>query len=639
MRAVLLALAPLLASSCASPAPWEFTGCDALDESLCALPFPSTFHLRESPTDTGWTLALTSDTLPLTEDGQPLDPTWWNERDGFSVGSPILSSFGDLDPSNLAGFGSIERSQAAESPSILLDVTTGEHVPHWVEVDAHATDSAGKLTILWPAQALDFDHHYIVAYRDLQRVDGAPVDPSPAFEALRAGARSDDPNLTHRRALYEDTIFPELELAGFARDELVLAWDFHTASRGSTIGRLEHMRDDALARLGDVGPDYQILGVTEEDCDTPGAVVWKTLQGRFTVPSYTETPGVNTLLTRGEDGMPFANGEREAGFLVRVPCSVRNDPGPTTILEYGHGLLGDETEARTGWLARYANEHRVVVVAGRQIGMATEDYPGIALMVANDLSRFATLPERLHQGVLEQVLLARLARGQLGTDPELLVDGQRLIGPESEVVWYGNSQGGIVGGAAVGASPDIQRAVLGVGGAPYPLLLPRSKDFEPFFDIFKARYPDALDRMFIIEGLLVQLWDTGESVAWAHEIADDPDKNVLIQIAIGDPQVHRLGSIYQARSMGTALLTPSLRPIWGLETAASPHSGSAYVEYDYGAGDGGDTNLPPDVPFDPHECPRRTPAAQQQAARFLATGVVEDFCDGDCTFEPVGICR
>ena len=42
----------------------------------------------------------------------------------------------------------------------------------------------------------------------------------------------------------------------------------------------------------------------------------------------------------------------------------------------------------------------------------------------------------------------------------------------------GNSQGGIMGLMLAAVSPDIERAVLGVPGMNYSLLLPRSVDFD-----------------------------------------------------------------------------------------------------------------------------------------------------------------
>lgn len=624
-------------SSCGSEPEWTFSGCDPLDEALCALPFPSTFHLRPDETaETGWRVALDGFHLPTDRDNQRLDTTLWNERDGFSVATPFLAGLGDWDTSSVPGYDSIARYADADIGSILLDAETGERVPHWVEIDAHATDPAERLTVLWPATQLEFDHHYIIAFRGLTRADGSPVPASPAFAALRDKDRTDDPDIENRRRRYDRVIFPALEDAGFPRDELLLAWDVHTASADSTRGRLLAMRDDALERVGEGGPDHRWVDVETFDCTEPGQHIAKTLRGRLDAPLYTEDPGVDTLLNRDEQGMPFADGTREGRFLVQIPCSVVAEPGPTHVIQYGHGLLGDEREAEAGWLKRFADENRFIVIAGRQTGMCTEDYAAVGVMLARDVSGFPTLPERLHQGILENLLLTRLILGGLREDPEFVIDGTPLLdGDASKVAWYGISQGGIVGGAIVGASTDLQRAVFSVGGGPYALLLPRSVDFTPFFEILQSRYPSKLDQMFIIHGLLQHLWDVGESAAWVDTLRD---KQILSQVAVGDAQVHLEGSRWQARGAGLSLVQEPIEPVFGLETRSAPFTGSGYVEIDYALPPGPTVNLPPPKETDTHECPRRGPELQEQVTHFVRTGEIKHTCDGACRFEWDGGC-
>lgn len=629
-------LLPLLAS-CGSPPPWDFSGCDPLDEALCALPWPSDFHAVPDPdTATGWQVRLVDQHLPVNVDGVRVRTDYLNERDGFSIGAPALAAFGALDVDALPRHDSIERSLEPDAKSFLIDLDTGERLPHWVELDAHAQDPAERLTVLWPSQALNYDGHYLVAYRGLTR-GGAAVDPSPAFASLRDELPSSDPDIEGRRAHYEEVVFPALASHGVDRDELVLAWDFHTSSRASALGRVEHMRDQALERAGAQGPAYEITSVDARDCSDPDESTYKILRGRFTVPSYTQEPGADAVLTRDEQGMPFVNGEREPSFMVRIPCSLQRDPGAAFLLQYGHGLLGTETELRAGWIGPFLDEHRMVAIATQWTGMATEDYGAIALMLVQDIGRFAILPERSQQGFIEQALVLRLALGALADDPELQVDGVPLIQPGvSQVGYYGISQGGILGGAYMGLSTDLERGVLGVGGAPYALLLPRSVDFEPFFKILQSMYPSELEQMFFIHGLFGHLWDVGESVGWAHDLVQSPegvpDKRLLLQVALGDAQVHVEGSRYQARSVGARRLAASARPVYGVQSSDAPIDGTGYVEYDYGVPEPTPLNLPPDKGTDTHECVRRTPTAQLQVAHFLKTGEVRNFCEGSCVY-------
>ena len=64
-------------------------------------------------------------------------------------------------------------------------------------------------------------------------------------------------------------------------------------------------------------------------------------------------------------------------------------------------------------------------------------------------------------------------------------------------------------------SPDIQRAVLGVPGMNYSLLLPRTVDCETYEAVFVPAYPDETDRRFILS-FLQMLWDRGEGGGYVH---------------------------------------------------------------------------------------------------------------------------
>ena len=129
----------------------------------------------------------------------------------------------------------------------------------------------------------------------------------------------------------------------------------------------------------------------------------------------------------------------------------------------------------------------------------------------------------------------------------------------------------------------MHRGVFGVPGTPYSLPLPRSHDFEPFFRIFDEKYEDEREKMLIIAGLLEQIWDVADPTAWAWDIAEPPsdvgDKQVLLQVAIGDAQVHSLGAHVQARSYGARFVTPQTRSVWGIEEQAPPFTGNAIVEW------------------------------------------------------------
>lgn len=623
----------------AGPEPREYSDCDPIAYDYCALPYPSSFYLREDPTTvTGWRVHLGATTIPKTRnfDIQP-DPAYWNELDGFSPMGPMLARFPSLSVDNLPGHDDIGASLLDDSNVVVFDAETGERQPVWAELDVSGDRRVGEeFLFIRPARPLANGRRFIVALRGLVDTTGAAIPPSDGFAALRDGTSTDDWDIEGRRDLYEE-IFTKVEGQGWSRAETVLAWDFVVGSKEKITGRAHWMIEDALERVGNGGPAYTITSIEDYPIEENEHTA-RRIYGTFSAPLYTEEDDVGTMLTRDADGMPYYNGETTVPFTIVVPRTAETDPRPLKLLQYGHGLLGGQDEVHAGYLAEIADRHGYVIFAVDWTGMKNEDSDEIALMIVEDISRFAMIPERSHQGFAEFAVAASMMQGNMATDAALQypdADGNLVsVVDPSEVYYYGNSQGAILGGAYVALSPVVQRATLGVGGMPYSLLLSRSADFTPFFALFQAVYPNQEDISFFM-ALMQNLWDSGEAGGYGAQMVDDPidgtpPKTVLVQDAIGDAQVTTLGAHNMARAYGGALIEEPWEEVWGLEVKASGHGGSALVEYEHGAPAVPYENTPPSSEYDTHEDTRRTWAAQEQMATFFATGTVESYCDGVC---------
>ncbi|MCO4747776.1 MAG: hypothetical protein KC912_23475 [Proteobacteria bacterium] len=633
MRAPLLLALSVLAACNGGDTDWEKSGCDPLDPSICALPWPSSYFLEEAESATGYQVAFGEESLPENRDNVQTRPDYINEKDGFSTTGSALVWFDDLSLDGFVLHTDLDDSLADDAKTILLNAETGELHPHYVEQDISAEDESERLLMIRPATPLEYGTRYIVGIRNAEKTAGGPVDVSEAFAALRDDEKTTDGDVEIRREHFEENVFAPLETAGWARSDLQLAWDFVTVSRDNSLGKMDWIGADVLDFMGDDGPVYTITDSSTGDCDN-GADIGLTLEGLMTVPLYTLEDGVRTFLTRDEDGMPFRNGTTDKEFLVRVPCSVLSGDQPAMVMQYGHGLLGSMGEARTGWLSDFANREGFIVVATDWTGMSEEDAPYIALMIVDDVSNFSEIPERSHQGFAEFAALTRLVKTGLVDEPQLQGTSGSLIDP-NEVTYYGNSQGAILGAAFMAQSTEITRGVLGVGGGPYEILLTRSHDFDPFFLLFKEKFTDHRDITLLIS-MMQALWDPAEGAGWLADLGGDapegiPAKQLLMQVGIHDSQVATLGGQFEARAIGASLVAPATRPVWGLEEAAPGFSGSAYVEFKYNdVPDEPIDNTPPDGDYDVHECPRREPAGQQQIIDFLRTGVVNQYCDGIC---------
>src|SRR5262249_56955948 len=182
-------------------------------------------------------------------------------------------------------------------------------------------------------------------------------------------------------------------------------------------------------------------------------------------------------------GVPAQNGFGTIPFVVDIPRSVYDGTGPTNPGRpslWGHGLLGNRFQVHG--LAPFGNAYRFVMSAVDMQGMSDKDVPTVAALVIPDASNFHFIPERLHQGFLNHLLLGRLLVDPVNgfnSDPAFQ-PGRVGVIDTTEVYYSGGSQGGIFGVAIMSIAEDFKRGFLAVPGANYSTLLHRSIDFNPF---------------------------------------------------------------------------------------------------------------------------------------------------------------
>jgi hypothetical protein len=535
---------------------------------------------------------------------------------------------------------------------VLVDAATGERWPYTADLDANPTDGEQPLLILRPAVSFREGHRYVVALRHLRDGAGKEIPAGAEFAALRAKASKTDP------------VFGPLLRKGIRVDDLFLAWTFTVASTRSNTERMLHLRDDAFASLKGKAPTFSVTGTQ----DAYSQRVARRVTGTFTVPNYLTTPvngqepllgtdpglpGTRFLYLPGDE-LPDRNGDFTATFTCDIPTSATTK-NPARASIYGHGLLGGQGEVGAGNVQKMGQENNILYCATDWYGMATGDVPNVATMLA-DMSFFPTLPDRVQQGMLAQLFLARLMKDPRGfaADAAFRSSGKPLL--RSGTVFYdGNSQGGIIGGALMAVAQDITRGVLGVPGMNYSTLLDRSVDFSTYESLFNAAYPSEVDRQLVF-GLIQPLWDRGEANGYAAHITDNPlpgtpRHHVLLDVAFGDHQVSNYAAEVMARTIGArtnvGFLAPGrhwgVQPGWGLPRFRGRWDGSALVYWDSGTARPPLGNVPPAesaglAGHDPHEDPRATYLARVQKALFLQTGgVVVDVCRGaPCKGRPLG---
>ena len=567
------------------------------------------------------------------------------------------------------------RSLDDDSPTVLIDAVTGERLLHWVEVDARADGNpARQALIMRPGASLVPGHRYIVAIRNLAHPGGQPVEAEAVFGAIRDGRDSSIPGYFLKRHHFEKDIFPVLEAAGIGRSELILAWDFRTQTEYGLTHHALDMRDMSFDWLNaQVAADVQTFAVDsiEEDpgaCDD-GEGTWRIVRGTYQVPLFlTEDPEVNILsvgfLNVDANDDPVQNGVTNPDYTISIPCSSLDPEAPVVHpVVLGHGLFGTGESMVTGLVAGLGLDVDVLAGATNWRGLSSADLNyvitqvvGVAALGGNKFEQFPAFPDRLKQGQINTVLLARMMKnGVFNVDPAFQTPlGEGVFpGPSTEMFYFGVSLGGIMGTWFAALTPDVERLNIDVPAMNFAMLLQRSTQFGAFELLLAGiGLTDPLLTLLTLS-LNHEVWVRSEPAGYVRHITTDPfpgtnKKKILLTVAWLDKQVSNQATEILARSLGIPNLDSSIQQgFQGIPDVSGPVD-SAMVIYDQGSYDifnelhygfqGSGRLIPelanriPSGKCDPHGGPRISiPASLDQLAAFLQPGgQVENFCDGLC---------
>jgi hypothetical protein len=663
--------------------------CEVLNNAECLLPYPSSRFISAPFAESngnGVRLEIPQVGIPVLN-GPPVPAEPLNELDGFSPVVQILMHFPQgVDPEQFNASRLLPpsepgppwidtrthdgRSLDEDSPTILLEVESGERILHFIENDAHATkvvegetvpDLERMSLIMRPGESLKPGLHYIVAMRKLKDALGDDIVAERAFAALRDGLPTNIDAIEDRRGRME-AMFTTLGDNGIGRDDLVLVFGFQVRSEYQLTHVMLSMRDQAYEWLEQIEADsesvtFTVNGMTENDCDKEGQAVFRTVSGTYQSPLFLDgspdEPGVQFLNLVG--GEPTQNGFMDAVYDITIPCTVLDTEVESYPLILGHGLFGTPTSMTRG-IPEVASQ----VVEWNYIGGATF-WRGLSspdlVWVVNDvigvgssqLHNFPALPDRLKQGMLNTLVLARMMkRGLFNRDAAFRLEDEGIFpGPETEMFYYGISLGGIMGTWFSALTPDVERFGVDVPSINFSCLLQRSTQFGQFETLLESS--GLVDAIQTILGLQLthELWVASEPAGFARHITSDPlpgsggPSRILMTPAWLDKQVSNQCTEISARTLGLANLQGSLvEGLQGIPDLPGPLD-SAYVMYDTGSFDLFDpdhqefipplANLIPSSKCDPHGQRPSIPASIRQLTNFMRPGGrIENFCNGIC---------
>jgi hypothetical protein len=622
----------------AAPAFDVADACNPLGTTACLLPWPSAAYLREADTATGVALDLPSEAMPVGSLGLPADPAPFNRFDGFAPSGPMIVAFpSGVSPVALPSPDEPEDSLAADAPIVVLDMDSGARVPYFAEVDANAVFPEDRVLIIRPLARLRPGTRHAVAIRkSLRAADEGELPVPPGFQALLDGRAVDHPRM-ERLATRAGDVFAALEAAGVPRAELVLAWDFVTASDELLTADLLHMRAKALPVIGENGANLTFQA-EEQAIDSP--LVLRFLVGTYQSPDFlTSGEDAESVLRRDAEGLPQDQGLRDARFTALVPaCVAAPDAAlPRPVLVFGHGLFGNGADSlRNPGLHALAEESCVVLVAGDFIGLTSRQVE-VGAQVAADIDKAPRISDKLAQSVIDFLALAQITRGPLAGDPRFQVPDQpeaRPIIDPDHVYYFGASLGGIMGLVVMAYDASLPRGVLGVPGGAWSLLLERSFAWGPLQALALSAYTRPFDYQILVAllGMHFEPYDAITTAAriTADPLPDTPVKEVLLYETIGDSLVSNLATEMVARSMALPVLAPSVRVPGGMTEQVGPLD-SGLVIYDEHPEPLPPTgNLPPAEDNGTHAAINTRPAVTRQVIRFLLEGTLVNECrDGD----------
>jgi len=572
--------------------------------SRCMLPFPSLHLLSQSnETATGWRFDVRDPGVGVylrTFKFLTFEST--RDLDGFSPMSAVV--FEMPEAAEVSPYPGNYFSPEESSETILIDTTVNKTIPHFL----YKKDG---LVYMQPREPFGFDRRIVAGVRQLKNAAGSVISRKP------------------NPALAGEAVVKALESFGWrSDDELQLCWEFHTASCSSTLVPGMELRRFALEKHREGKVRNKVIKAIDErdlcSSDDENQTAY-TIHGKIESPSF--LPILSNTANHVRDGENYSWTE----YTVRVPCSIAtNASGNVTIVQYGHGFLGDRSEVLGHYLGELSNLHRWILVAVDTQGLTRHDLLFLLQLCLNQASLAAPLTEMVWESHINRMLSEMILVKELREEVAPILD---VLNGSVDVkyAYYGNSLGAITGLSYVSMQETTKRAVLGVGGLPYNLILRFSDQFSFFKTLLRAQFFDSTSvELFAL--ISQSFWDQigsgwlgcysqgedfqcgGAGYDWDHY----QNKNFFLQDGVVDDSVPAISGHLVANAVNASVVNPVRGiPLLRNETEArSPNS--FLVEWLP------ERNL--------HRCLRLQPAAKAQIGNFITNGwITGDECGANST--------
>ncbi len=524
---------------------WEpFTG-DDLDM------FPDGMLTRDDPTSpTGQRLEVTVETAPWLDNTADLlrgSVESLNQLSGFGTMGGVLLRF--EQPVNTVPSG----AEASTTDPGWQWLDLGHDPPVRVPFESVIFED-GLTVVLWPLRPLALaTPHAIVVTTDALADDGDCIAPAPTTRDLLYG-EPDNERVARFAPVYRDA----LDQIGLAPDQVSVLSVYTTHDDLGAVRRTAELVHDAPVEWTGFG------GCTAR-------AVLLLCAATTPVLDYPKALGVvDDTVTPREGTIPVT---------YWVP---RDATGPLPVIVYGHGLNSRRTEGYE--IAQRVAQDGVIVVAMEAVEHG--DHPQIDPSEGGeDALRFLgvdlvglqldapRIRGNFNQTNIDRLRLIRLLR----THPDLDGDGVDDIDPE-RVTYIGASLGALCGVGLLALSPDLDAAVLTIGGARLMSIVTETdmlRDFEALIAALVGSQ-EVFDRLMPVAQHVVDAADPG---TWAaHVLRDRFDgrtpPNLLVAVGTDDDVVPPAAGRALARALDLPHVRPVAMPVELIDVVDAPLSGN-----------------------------------------------------------------
>ncbi len=521
-------------------------------------------------------------------------------------------------------------------------------IPHSAEIDY--LDPKNPVVMIFPAEPLKHSTHYAVSVIGAIDENGRKLPRTKGMVHVMKATNS------KTRTRFVGKVIPAIQTAASwfslkkEPESLQLLFDFVTVSEEAQLGPIRAARDIALDHVKNWNWDdhVRLVSIDNDECgrDDPSLIA-RTIHLSLDVPSFLHRESRYSFLDDNKIQRRKDVTIGEAKAIFQIPCSLMHQTiggglgkELRAIVETGHGLFGNRDELKDDFYRKMANDNGYIMMAMDWRGMSSFDLPVVIKTLIGNPDQFQAVRDNLIQGFANKLCLQHFSQNNMLSREAFKFNGRpipMIEGSSPSSVFYGISQGGILGGgymSLAGKTRLIDRGILGVPGTPFSLVLTRSADFSSYDKLLLLNFYNNR-HVRILLGVLQMAWDSTEASGLQARPVSEPTPRLLLQAGLGDPIVPTIAAESLARAMRASTLPGNPRTIFGVpvESEATDEGLGPDVtlselmyelEYD---------SLPIEnkyaEPNSVHWCVRVDSAMVEQVEEFINSGRVIDPCKDD----------